>query len=287
MDFESFVKTIEKESLNVYGIEVYEDGTLTHSYGDTDDNLHDIYSATKSILSIAVGIASDEKKFDINRPVLSYLPERKIKGLSSQKRDVFERITVKRLLTMSVAGFPFRPEGESFLDYALNSEIASPDEKEFNYSNISAYMVGVVLTEALGNDLGSFIEERIFAPLRIDRYEYSRCPEGYFYGASGTKLTVNELSRIGLMLYNKGIYEGKRILSEGYVNEATSVQQMNREGGYGYFFWKYLDGFSINGKWGQKCYVLPDRKIIVSFLSHTEEGSGVIRANMEKHILGL
>lgn len=287
MEFEAFVNAVEKESLNVYGIEVYEDRTLTHSYGDTDDNLHDIYSATKSILSIAVGIASDEKKFDINRSILSYLPERKIKGLSSQKRDVFERITVKRLLTMSVAGFPFRPEGESFLEFALNSEIASPDEKEFNYSNISAYLVGVALTEALGNDLGSFIEERIFASLGIDRYEYSRCHEGYFYGASGTKLTVNELSRIGLMLYNKGIYEGKRILSEGYVNEATSVQQMNREGGYGYFFWKYLDGFSINGKWGQKCYVLPDRKIIVSFLSHTEEGGGVIRANMEKHILVL
>ncbi len=287
MDFESFVKDIEKNSLNVYGVEVYEDGILTHSYGDSNENLYDIYSATKSILSIAVGIAVDEKKFDISRSVLDYLPEKKTLGLSAQKRSVFGQITVKRLLTMSVAGFPFRPEGDSYIDSALNADIASPDKKEFNYSNISAYLVGVALSEALGRDLGSFVEERIFDPLGIDRYEYSRCPEGYFYGASGTKMSVNELSRIGLLLYGKGVYDGKRILSESYINEATSVQQMNREGGYGYFFWKYLDGFSINGKWGQKCYVLPDRKIIVSFLSHIEDGSGVIRGLMEKHILGL
>ena len=283
MDFESFVKDIEKNSLNVYGVEVYEDGLLTNAYGDTD-NLYDIYSATKTILSIAVGIAVDEKLFDIDRSVFDYLPEKKTLGLSSQKRNVFERISVRRLLTMSVPGFPFRPEGDSYIDAALNADI-SPDVKEFDYSNISAYLVGVALTEALGDDLGEFIEERIFTPLGIDRYEYSRCPEGYFYGASGSKLSVNELSRIGILLYNKGVYDGKRILSERYVEEATSVQQMNREGGYGFFIWKYHDGFSINGKWGQKCYVLPDRKIIVSFLSHIEEGSGVIRGLMEKHIL--
>ncbi len=149
MDFESFVKDIEKNSLNVYGVEVYEDGILTHSYGDSNENLYDIYSATKSILSIAVGIAVDEKKFDINRSILDYLPEKKTLGLSAQKRSVFEQITVKRLLTMSVAGFPFRPEGDSYIDSALNADIASPDKKEFNYSNISAYLVGVALSEAL------------------------------------------------------------------------------------------------------------------------------------------
>ena len=69
----------------------------------------------------------------------------------------------------------------------------------------------------LGTDLGSFIEKKIFEPLGITRFEYDRCPEGYFYGASGAKLTVNELSRIGLLLYNRGMFEGQRILSEKYT----------------------------------------------------------------------
>ena len=154
-----------------------------------------------------------------------------------------------------------------------------------NYSNMSAYLVGVALTEALETDLGKFIEKRIFEPLGIKKFEYGRCPEGYFYGASDTKLTVNELSRLGLLLYHKGVFNGTRILSESYVNEATSIQQMNREGGYGYFIWKYLDGFSINGKFGQKCYVLPKRNLIVSFLSHIEEDTLPLRNSMERNCL--
>ena len=68
---------------------------------------------------------------------------------------------------------------------------------------------------------------------------FQRCPDGYFYGASGMELTVNELSRIGFVLMDEGLYQGTRILSEKYVKEACGIQQMNREGGYGYFVWKY------------------------------------------------
>ena len=285
MGFDTFVSDIKNYAWTVFGAEVYEDGVLIHSFGDTDENLHEIYSATKSVLSIAVGIAVDEGRFDIDKSVLEYLPTAKVEKLEAGQKGTFEKITIRRLLTMSVADFSFRPEGDSYLDFALNTGISKPEEKVFNYNNINAYLVGVALTEALGTDLGAFIEERIFKPLGIKRYEYTRCPEGYFYGASGMKLTVNELSRLGLLLYNKGVYDGNRILSEQYVDTATSVQQMNREGGYGFFFWKYRDGFSINGKWGQKCYVLPGQKKMVSFLSHIEDDTSMVRESMERNIL--
>lgn len=285
MSFDAFVSDIKNNFWNVFGAEVYEDGVLMHSFGDTDENLHEIYSATKSVLSIAVGIAVDEGRFDIDKSVLEYLPLAKVERLDARQRSTFEKITIRRLLTMSVADFPFRPEGDSYLDFALNTKISAPEEKVFNYNNINAYLVGVALTEALGTDLGTFIEERVFKPLGITRFEYTRCPEGYFYGASGMKLTVNELSRLGLLLYNKGVFNGLRILSEQYVNTATSVQQMNREGGYGFFFWKYREGFSINGKWGQKCYVLPQEKKMVSFLSHIEDDTSMVRESMERNIL--
>ena len=135
----------------MFGVEVYEDGVLTHSYGDTEENLHDVYSVTKSILSIAFGIAWDR----------------------------------------------------------------------------------------------------------------------------------------GLMLYNGGVYEGKRILSEEYIRMATSIQQACREGGYGYFFWRYRDGFSINGRLKQKCYILPSRKLIVTYLSEIEDTSPALKDSMEAHIMGL
>lgn len=287
MNFEAFVNEIEKSRWNVWGVEVYEKGRLIENFGDTHENIHEIYSATKTILSIAVGIAYDRGFIDLEKSVLEYIPMEKRNHMSVEQKNNFEKITIHRLLTMSVRDLPFRPEGNSYLDFSLACPISNPDEKVFNYSNISAYLVGVALSNAIGEDLGLFIEKNIFEPLHITEYEYGRCPEGYFYGASLMKLTVHELSQIGLLLYNKGIYEGKRILSEHYVQKATSVQQMNREGGYGYFIWKYRDGYSINGKWKQRCYVLPQRNMVITYLAHIEDDSPDLQLSMEKHILGI
>jgi len=80
MDFEAFVNDIESNKWNVFGTEVYENGLLTHSYGDTT-GIHELYSATKTILSIAVGIAYDEKLIDIDRPFTFYIPQNLINCL--------------------------------------------------------------------------------------------------------------------------------------------------------------------------------------------------------------
>jgi predicted nucleotidyltransferase len=279
MDFKTFVKDIIDNKLNVYGVEVYENGILTHSY--------ELYSATKTITSIAAGIAYDEGRIDLDETVLTYLPEDKVSKMSEDQYNTWKKITLRRLMTMSVADIPFAAEGDSWIDFALSCPISNPEEKVFNYSNINTYLVGVCLTKAIGSDLGAFIEDRIFKPLDIVNYEYARCPEGYFYGASRTKLSVHDLSKIGLLLYNGGEYKGNRIVSKEYVDMATSVQQMNREGGYGFFIWKYRNGFSINGSWGQKCYILPTEGIIVTYLSHFEDESHTLKKSMEKNILNV
>ena len=286
MDFDQFVKDITDNKWNVFGTEVYENGKLLHSFGDTT-GLHEIYSATKTVLSIAVGILYDEGCIDLNRSILNYLPSEKLLSLSDKQKECWEKISIRRLLTMSVTDLPFHAEGDNWLDFSLACEIEDPEKLQFNYSNISAYLVGVALTEALGSDLGEFIEKRIFAPLEITNYEYGRSPEGYFYGASMMRLCVHDLSKFGMLLYNKGVYNGNRIISEEYVEMATSIQQMNREGGYGFFIWKYRDGFSINGKLKQKCYILPKRGIFVTYLSHIEDNSHDLLESMEKNILGI
>jgi len=287
MDFDAFVRDIEENNWNVFGAEVYKDGKLSAEYGDTVQSKFPIYSATKTILSIAVGIASDQGKFDVEKTVLAYLPEETVKQMSKEQRAVFQNITIQRLLTMSVDGFPFRPEGENYLNYALSCPIKNVQSRVFNYSNISAYLVGVALTQAVDEDLFSYLDRNLFVPLHIMHPVYQRSPEGYFYGASGMEMSVRDLSRIGLLLYHNGIYEGQRIVSEEYVKMATGIRQMNREGGYGYFIWKYRDGFSINGKWKQKCYILPERGLIVTYLSHIEDDSHDLLDSMERNILGI
>jgi CubicO group peptidase (beta-lactamase class C family) len=286
MDFDRFTAAIENNAWNVHGVQVYLNGKLLHQWGDTN-GLYPIYSATKSILSIAVGIAADEGRLNLNTPVLEYLPEEAVSRMTPEQQKAYASITLHRLMTMSVRGFPFRPEGESWLAYSLACPLKRPELPVFDYSNIPAYLTGVALTHATGMDAGQLIEERILAPLGITEYRLGRCPDGYFYGASHMELSVESLSKIGLLMANGGQFGGQRIVSEAYVQAATAVQQRNREGGYGYFFWKYRDGFSINGKWKQKCYVLPKEKLVITYLADIRDDSSDLKHSMEKHLLGL
>lgn len=284
MDFDAFVRDIREHRWNVFGAEAYERGRLIHAFGDTR-GAHEIYSVTKSVLSVAMGIAEDRGLIDFERPAADYIPPEYIAGLSPRRKETWEKITLHRLMTMSVSGLPFRPEGENWLEFSLESPIPRPEEKAFHYSNISAYLAGVALTEALGKDAGGFIEEEIFAPLGIEDYVLGRSPEGFFYGASGMKMSVRSLSGIGLMLCEGGRVRGKQIVSEKYIRRASSALQTNREGGYGYFFWKYRDGFSMHGKRKQRCYVLPRRGLVITCLSDMDDPSSTFFESLEKHLL--
>lgn len=286
MNFDRFTGDIERNRWNVFGVQVYHHGSLLHQWGDVT-GIHPIYSATKSVLSIAAGIAADQGRLDWNAPVLSHLPGEAVSRMTAAQRQAFAPVTLHRLMTMSVKGFPFRPEGDDWLAFSLSCPLEAPETPAFAYSNIPAYLTGVALTHALNMDVGQLIEEGIFAPLGITEYRLSRCPKGYFYGASGMELSVESLSKIGLLMTNGGVFGGQRIVSEAFVKRATAVQQPNREGGYGYFFWKYRDGFSINGKWKQKCYVLPGDELVICYLSHIEEETSELKESMEKHLLGI
>ncbi len=284
MDFDAFVRDIREHRWNVFGAEVYERGRLIRDFGDTRD-AHEIYSVTKSVLSVAMGIAKDRGLIDFERPVTRYIPPWYIGRMSSRQKETWEKIKLRRLMTMSVTGLPFRAEGCDWLAFSLGVPIPRPDEKMFHYSNISAYLAGVALTEAIGKDAGRLIEEEIFAPLGIDDYVLGRSPEGYFYGASGMKMSVHSLSAIGLMLLDGGRHRGKQIVSQEYIRAAVSPLQANREGGYGYFFWKYRDGFSMHGKLKQRCYVLPKRGLVITYLSDIDDPSPALQESMEKHLL--
>lgn len=272
---EHLISKIQKENWPVYAMEVYKNGHLLNDYGNTKQR-QCIYSITKSIVSIAAGIAENERLIDFSDSILKYLPEDYLKKTEENQIKLFENITIYRLLTMSVKGFNFRPETEDFLLYSLNSKI-EPEKIEFNYSNICAYLVSVALTTAVGKPLYEYLKEKIFDPMEIDSPPYQLTEEGFFYGATGMQLSACELSKIGLMLLNNGMYKEKQIVSEDYIKRATSRQITIKEGGYGYFFWEFCNGFSLNGKWGQKCFCFPSEKIVLSVLGNFQNGSDMLK----------
>lgn len=284
MDFLGLVREIELNKWCVHGIEVYQDGKLVETYGDTVESRYPIYSATKTITSVAVGIAVDEGRLKLNDYILEYISEKVKNKLSQEQLKSFSAIRIRDLLTMSVQGFSFRPEGDSWLDYSLACPVTLDSSRRVHYSNISAYLVGVAAASAVGESLYDYLDRRLFKPLGIYKPSYGKCPEGYFYGASHMELSVNELSKIGLLLYNKGLFQGKRVVSEDYVDEATSFNGKEAKA-YGYLIWSYRDGYSINGKWGQRCLVLPKEGIMITYLSHMEDNSEQLLQAVEKYLL--
>ncbi len=286
MNFQNFIDTVKQNNWELHGIEVFHNGKVIEQYNISNaKQRHPIYSATKSITSLAVGMAVDDGKFDINESLYEYLKSEIPVYANIKQMENLKQITIKRLLTMSVKDYPFRPEGDNWLEYSLMYPLDNVEEKVFDYSNISAYLVGVAVAKALDRHLYDYLEERLFEPLQILKPLYQNCPSGYFYGASGMQLTVGELARIGQLCLQKCIYNGQRVVSEEYLTEATTVQQVNREGGYGYFFWKYKDGYRISGKWGQRCLLFPDRDLMITYLSNMEHGSEKLSQAVEEFIL--
>ncbi len=286
-NFQGLVNEIELNKWSVHGVEMYQDSRLVEAYGDTIKNRYPIYSATKTITSIAVGMAVDDGRLELDDFLLNYIPEDAKRKLSVGQLKPYSDIRIRDLLTMSVQGFSFRPEGDSWLDYALACPVTLESGRKVHYTNISAYLVGVATSAAVGENLYDYLDRRLFQPLGIKKPPYGKCPDGYFYGASHMELSVNELSRIGLLLYNKGFYQGKRIVSGAYIDEATSFDECSETEikAYGYFIWQYRDGFSINGKWGQRCLVLPNQGLIITYLSHMVDSDQQLLAVVEKYLL--
>ena len=86
MDFDAFVQEIKKSRKSVFGVEIYEQEKLAHSYGDTKQTRYPLYSVTKTILALAVGIACDMGLIDLGRSVLDYIPDEFTKDMSRSRR---------------------------------------------------------------------------------------------------------------------------------------------------------------------------------------------------------
>lgn len=288
MNFTGFVEYVREKGWTLYGISVCRDGRRIHSYYIDEAGAgrrHPIYSATKAVTSLAAGLGIQEGKLAQEDSIYEYLGSEVPVYVSEEQRARLKQITLRRLLAMSVQGWPFRPEGENWLEYALTFPLGDIETPAFSYSNIPAYLAGVAVEKAVGEHLYTYLNKRIFTPLEIWKPIYQNCPSGHFYGASGMELSVEELEKIGRLFLQEGNWQGQQLVSPEYIREAVSIQQSNREGGYGYYIWYYPDGYYLSGKWGQRCLVLPKQKLTITYLSHMEQDSDVLMAAVERFLL--
>ncbi len=268
-----FVSLVTENNLQVYGIVVLQDGKKLAEHHFVPEERKNLYSATKCITSTAVGMAIAEGRFQLGDSILPYF-EQELSGLVSQEQlNNLNRVTIERLLTMSIVDYPFeRLTCDNWLKHILAIPLPNLDERKFRYNNFTSYLAGVIVEKTTGMTMLDYLEPRLFEPLQISGVTCAYSPEGYYYGSTGMKLTVDELSRIGQLYLGKGYYRGKQIIPREWTEQATKKQIENKEEGYGYYFWRQEhNSYCARGKWGQICMVLPEKNAVITVHSNLED----------------
>ncbi len=266
-----------------------------------DDCTH-IMSATKSIIALLIGIALDKGQINsIDDKVLSFFPHYKIKRGEKTIHDV----TIRHLLTMRA---PYKCKGDPWTKVCSsdNWTYASLDflggrkglTDEFNYQTVCLHILSGILHAVTGMKTVDYANEFLFAPLGIvphvnyeaktaeehKHFTISKTPKGQIWFCDpdglgtpgyGLCMSAEDMAKIGVMCLNKGVFDGKRIVSAHWIEEMTSpriVESDNFRGmEYGYLWWiidveKHI--YAAIGNSGNVIYVNPEKDIVVAVASY-------------------
>lgn len=165
--------------------------------------------------------------------------------------------------------------------YAMSMPLAHEPGSAYCYSSGTTNLVARHLAARLGEPAGSssvmrsFMNERLFAPIGMTSAEARFDRAGTFVGSSYVFATARDFARFGWLFANDGMWDGARILPEGWVGfSATQVARDPENGlGYGAHWWVFPgDEGSMCGLGyeGQYVYVSPRRGLVVVRLGRTE-----------------
>ena len=265
----------------VGGLIILRNGKILHeeyNFGNNQESRWISFSVTKSVTSMLLGAAiKDGFIKNVEESVVTYLPHL----IDSSYKDV----TIKQVLHMS-SGIKWNedytdPYSDVSLASGLNSlelysylnklgKSSNPGEK-FNYNTGEANLIGGIVRSAIGNNLSTYLEQKIWKPFGMEHDAYWVLDNNYSLELGGCCInaTLRDYSRIGLFAMNKGITrEGIAVLPTNWIDESTNPS--NNLKYYGYQWW--LDGpeyesFYADGIFGQFIWIDPSSKIVVAMQS--------------------
>ncbi len=248
---------------------------------------HDLRSASKSVVSLLVGIAIDRKLIaSADEPVVKYFPEH-----ADVRSAGWDQITLRHLLTMSSGmqwdenrGWNDPKNDEPHLGneadpirYILSKPVAKPPDALWTYNGGATNLLGNILERVSGKPLEVFAREVLFQPLGITDLEWKNYPENKkIASAVGLRLRPRDAAKIGQLVLDRGAWNGKQVVSADWI--AQSVKPRFQAIGYfsGLFFYgqqwwlgrSISDGTEVKwiaamGSGGQRIFIVPDRDLVV------------------------
>ncbi len=283
---------------NMVGMVIVKDGETVYEnyYNDctAESRIH-VFSVTKSIVSILIGIAIDKGFIkSIDDKVLDYYPDYIIK----RGEKTLPEIRIRDILTMTVPyKYKFNPYTKYFtsmdwVKFSLDKMGGKGKIGEFRYAPIiGPDVLSGILVKATGQSVLDFAKENLFEPLEInieknitfhskeEQMEFYKStdmngwvadPQGVNTAGWGLTISPVDMAKIGQLFLNKGKWNGNQIVSEKWVEESTTEhsrwEQMNLP--YGYLWWiGEEDGYAAMGDGGNIIYVNPDKNLVVAITS--------------------
>ena len=246
------------------------------------DTLHDMKSVSKSVASLAVGIAIDRGLIrSVHEPIFSFFPE--LADLRSPEKD---RIQLLHALTMSMglAWVEATPAtGDDNNDearmhrardacrYVLGLAATAPAGQEFFYNTGALALVSAIIRKATGRRLDEFARETLFEPLGITAVEWERY-KGDTDAGGGLRLRPRDMAKIGQLVLAGGRWNGRQIVSREWIETSTAPKIKTTDGqSYGYLWWlgrSLLNGREVQwagalGRGGQSIRIVPELDLVV------------------------
>ena len=280
---EAAVSTLGSRPLGIDGVHVAAQGRRAVEQHWSPDVRRDVFSASKSVTALAVGIAEAEGLLSVDDLVVDHLPH-----LAGGVAAGMDRVTIGHLLTMS-SGIAYRwddPDsdhpGDPAVDILGSRPAAAPGEA-FVYRGGNTYVASRVIHACTGADLRDYLVPRLFTPLGIRNPQWLRCPQGFSLGAVGLQLRTEELARLGRLLLEHGSWEGQSIVPADFI-EAMTTDTMatgghiatgasephpdNERYGRGVWLCSRDGAWRMDGIFGQFSIVLPNHHACVTVTAH-------------------
>jgi len=276
------LERIKKQNVNIRSVVVIRNGHLVcdarfHPF--TQDSWHIIHSCTKSITSALIGIAVDKGLIEgVKTPVLEFFPEKTAANLDENKKGM----TLEHLLTMSSGlkgrdSYLYNWEGlrkmrasSDWVQYMLGLPMAHAPGTKFEYINGVSFLLSAILQQTTGENAFAFAKKNLFGPLGIREVDWPSNRQGITIGWGQMRMKPLDMAKIGYLYLNKGVWEGKQVVSSAWVEASTreQIKPKTLAEGYGYQLWVDEAGYYMAlGYSGQYIVVLPKQNMVVVFTS--------------------
>ena len=258
---------------------------------------HIINSCTKSVMSLLIGIAIDKGYIeDVQQPVIDFFPDKNFQNLDNDKKAM----TLENLLTMTSGlqcrdSWKYRWRGlsalrssDDWVQYMLDLPMAEPPGTRFEYCNGASFLLSAIIHHVTKMSTLEFARTHLFNPLGISDLKWSVSPRGIHTGFADLWMKPRDMAKIGRLLLHRGRWNGRQIVSESWVEQATSPHiAANLFAHYGYQVWVIPTGFfAAVGYGGQFIFIAPQKNLVAVFTSQLAGGQFYIpRDLILSHIL--